>query len=353
MTQQTSVTLGGGAGGSIREDLANYVSNIDRDETPFISSIGRGKATSTTHAWLTDVYADPAAQSVAEGAAFNQVGVDNDPATGTVAAGTLSSQTNRVRLDNETQIFRAQIEVSNTAVAVNTAGIANEFAYQLKKKGVEVRRNVEFQATRYNATGSTKASGVTRRMGSLFSYLYEDNLVDNQATPGTFTYATPGTGVSVPAVSGGTGGARAIQRSAIESLTTNMYGNGGRPNIIMMSHFLKPSFSTLFNANNTTATFSERRLSAMEKKLNIAITGVMTDFGFDIALVPNYVMAGNGATSHALAYDSRMLKSAVLRPLNPGKLNDYGDGKLGLVTEECTLEVMNPRACGAIFSLSA
>ena len=40
MAQQNTANLGGGVGGRIREDLANYVSNIDRDETPFVSSIG-------------------------------------------------------------------------------------------------------------------------------------------------------------------------------------------------------------------------------------------------------------------------------------------------------------------------
>ena len=71
----------------------------------------------------------------------------------------------------------------------------------------------------------------------------------------------------------------------------------------MMPHPLKPSFSALLSEGSTTSV-SERRLNAMESKLNIAISGVMTDFGFDIALVPNYVMNLNGATGVALAYDS-------------------------------------------------
>ena len=341
MAQQTSVTLGGGLGGSIREDLANYVSNIDRDETPFISSIGRGKATSTEHAWLTDVYADPQAQTVAEGAAFT-------PSGGSEAAGTDAVQTNRTRLNNYTQIFRAQIEVSGTSIAVNTAGVANEFAYQLKKKGVEVRRNVEFQATRYSTTAATKATGATRRMGSIFSYVAAGNLV-NRGSVANFTYATPGTGNTVPVIANTAAGA--VRKNEIDGITTAMYGNGGRPNVIMMPHTLKPSFSSLLSEGSTTS-ISERRLNAMESKLNIAISGVMTDFGFDIALVPNYVMGFNGATSHAIAYDSKMLKSAVLRPLHTTKLDDNGDGKRGLIIEECTLEVMNPNAVGAIFNIT-
>ena len=121
MAQQTSPALGKGAGGSIREDLANFVSNIDRDETPLMSMIGSTKATSTYHDWLTDEYADPIAQTVAEGSDFASTG-------GSAAAGTDAVHTNRTRLRNFTQIFRAQIAVSNTSVAVDTAGVANEFA---------------------------------------------------------------------------------------------------------------------------------------------------------------------------------------------------------------------------------
>jgi len=116
-----------GAGGSINEDLAQFISNIDRDETPLISAAGKTKATSTYHDWLTDSYRDPIAQTVAEGAAFTVSG-------GSEAAGTESVQNARTRLRNFTQIFRSQVEISNTSIAADTAGIANEFSYQLKKK---------------------------------------------------------------------------------------------------------------------------------------------------------------------------------------------------------------------------
>lgn len=38
-----------GAGSSEREDLANFISMITRDETPFMSSIGKTKATAILH----------------------------------------------------------------------------------------------------------------------------------------------------------------------------------------------------------------------------------------------------------------------------------------------------------------
>ena len=348
MAQQGVFELGGGDGGSVREDLANFVSNIDRDETPFVSSVGSAKASSTTHAWLTDSYRDPLAQAVVEGAAFATTG-------GSEAAGTDAVQSNRTRLNNFTQIFRSQIEVSNTSIAVDTAGIANEFAYQLKKKGVEVRRNREFQFVSYNAT-STKvddADGSTaRRAGGIATWVGAPttalrNVVDTASTGATISYATPGTGATRPTVSGGT--AAVVDRDNIEALMTRMYRNGGKPNVLMCSATTKPTLSSLFSANSTT---SERRLGAMEKKLNIAITGIITDFGFDLGIVPNYMMDLAGAEGVIYAYDSSKVKSAMLRPLMSTKLDDDGDGKRAIVVEECTLQVMNPNSVGILLRVN-
>ena len=343
MAQQNVTALGGGATGSIREDLANFISNVDRDETPMISAMGSTKATSTYHDWLTDSYEDPIAQTVAEGAAFTISG-------GSAAAGTDATATNRTRLRNFTQIFRAQIEVSNTAIAVNTAGIANEFAYQLKKKGVEVRRNGEFQAVLYGANSVKAESGSVRRMAGLASWIGEGNAIN--AGTGAVTYTTPGTGATRPTFA--TPGA--FDRAAIEEAVTAMYVNGGKPNMLMTSARRRTAVSALFNADNTTGAASIRRLEAMEKKLNISIAAVMTDFGVELGIVPNYVMdKANtaGANDVMYIYDTSMVKKAVLRPMKVGKLDDRGDGKQALITEECTIEVMNPNAVGMIGGITA
>ena len=337
MAQQSTTQLGAGGinQGSIREDLANFISNIDRDETPMISAMGSTKATSTFHDWLTDEYADPIAQTVAEGAAFTISG-------GSAAAGTDAVATNRTRLRNFTQIFRAQIEVSNTAIAVNTAGIANEFAYQLKKKGVEVRRNGEFQAVLYGAN-SAKAETPTRRMGGLASWVG----VGNAAGGGTITQGSAD-GTDRPTFSAAT---TALTRAHIEGAITSMYRNGGKPNMLMCSAGRRTALSQLFASDTTTQPGGVRRLEAMEKKLNISIAAVMTDFGVDLGIVPNYVMdiANPAAASNVMyIYDTAMVKKATLRPMKVGKLDDRGDGKQALITEECTIEVMNPNAVGLI-----
>ena len=52
---------------SQREDLANFISMITRDETPFMSSIGKTKATAIYHEWQTDQLNTPGNSRIAEG----------------------------------------------------------------------------------------------------------------------------------------------------------------------------------------------------------------------------------------------------------------------------------------------
>ena len=52
---------------SQREDLANFISMLTRDETPFMSSIGKTKATAICHEWQTDQLNSPGNSRIGEG----------------------------------------------------------------------------------------------------------------------------------------------------------------------------------------------------------------------------------------------------------------------------------------------
>ena len=69
-----------GTGVSEREDLANFISMITRDETPFMSSIGKTKATAIYHEWETDALAAPRSSQLVDGADFDNVQPDGDDA---------------------------------------------------------------------------------------------------------------------------------------------------------------------------------------------------------------------------------------------------------------------------------
>ena len=76
-----------------REDLANFISMLTRDETPFMSSIGKTKATAIYHEWQTDKLASPGNSKVGEGTDYilptaYVTGAPGDTPTGTGVAGT-------------------------------------------------------------------------------------------------------------------------------------------------------------------------------------------------------------------------------------------------------------------------
>ena len=90
----------------------------------------------------------------------------------------------------------------------------------------------------------------------------------------------------------------------------------------------------------------------MAAKLNIAITSVMTDFGFDLMLMPSYIMQNfNSAANVILAVDTSTVKRAVLRPIFTNKLDDGGDGKRALIICEETLRVDNPQSVGGVYNV--
>lgn len=366
-------------GDNINRDLEQVISNIDRQDTPFYSSIGSRKIKNITHEWLTDDYEDAQFRAYRENYQYS--------------AGDVTQEVRRV-LNNNPQIFIEPYGVSDTAVAVDTAGVANEFSYQAMKKGVKIRRDVERQMlslpagnnagtavpnTLKTSTETTPAANPNltggRRMSSVFSFADWHHV---QGSSGTANTSVSRVGANGTRVAAGTitdnilrieaegtqqildGGANAaITRDRINELLAAMYGGGARPSMIMMSPSRKVAVSAALFADGTAGSGIIQRLDSMEKKLNMAVTGVQTDFGFDLALVPNWLYndasgTGNADPATMLFYDPSMIKTGVLRPLSSKRdLAQSGDGMRGLLRCEKTLIVQNPTSVGVMHSVSA
>ena len=113
---------------SQREDLANFISMITRDETPFMSSIGKAKATAIYHEWQTDELQAPGDSRIGEGTDYVIPGAtaglgggtdaNTIPTTGDdVGDGQFNVVgPNRTRLGNYTQINGKTIAESGTCL---------------------------------------------------------------------------------------------------------------------------------------------------------------------------------------------------------------------------------------------
>jgi hypothetical protein len=364
---------------SQREDLANFITMITRDETPFTSSIGKAKATAIYHEWQTDVLEAPGNSRIGEGTdwiaptADGSGGTGATPATGAKFA---VSGPNRTRLGNYTQINGKTIAVSGTRRAVDQAGVADEYAYQLKKRGTELRRDVEFDMIHsYNTSNAVGTQNANARSAGGFQSFINDS--DTTAYVGQFkspdAVATPvatgdGTQVVHGSINGGTTAPTkgTLALTDIDAVMQKIYEQGGKATKIMLSPKLRRDFSDLMVSDTGVV-----RNIDEGGKLRQSVDVYMSDFG-DLMVVPNYIMglsnevffkgndgvafSGNGkvdvADFAALIYDPMWFATAYLRPMQEVDVGQQGDSTKGMMVEECTLEVRNPLGCGAIYGLS-
>ena len=136
-----------------REDLADIIYNISPSDTPFMSGVGKNKATSTTHSWQTDTLTAVAANAKAEGA--------------TISYPTLTSST---KVSNYTQISSKACQVSGTDDAVNLAGRNSEIAYQVAKAAKELKRDME-NALLSNVAAATGDATTARALGGVVTWM--------------------------------------------------------------------------------------------------------------------------------------------------------------------------------------
>ena len=366
---------------SQREDLANFITMITRDETPFTSSIGKAKATAIYHEWQTDQLESPGNSRVGEGTdwiaptADGSGGSGATPATGNKFA---VSGPFRTRLGNYTQINGKTIAVSGTRRAVDQAGVADEYAYQLKKRGTELRRDVEFDMVHSyntaNAIGVQDSSA--RSAGGYQSFINSAatcNYVGEWEAPSASTTNAGVDAQGTDTVRGGiAGGTTAPTRGTlaltdIDSVMQKVYEQGGKATKVMLSPKLRRDFSDLMVSDTGVV----RNIDA-GGKLRQSVDVYMSDFG-DLMVVPNYIMGLSNLASGikgddgavftgagisdmadyaALIYDPMWFATAYLRPMQEVDVGQQGDSTKGMMVEECTLEVRNPLGCGAVYGLN-
>src|SRR5210317_1033120 len=330
---------------SQREDLANFITMITRDETPFMSSIGSAKATAIYHEWQTDKLEVPGNSTIGEGTDYIEPaagGGTGSPAVGNKFA---ESGPNRTRLGNYTQINGKTIAVSGTRRAVDQAGVADEYAYQLKKRGTEMRRDMEKNMVHDYQVAS--GSGI-RAAGGFQSWINGATVENNNHTAASTTGAGTDAG-TLAAVADRV----ALSLSDIDSVMQSIYEEGGKATKIMLSPKLRRDFSDLMVSDS-----GVRRNIDMDGKLRQSVDIYMSDFG-DLMVVPNYIMGlangsgdANTANTCALIYDPQWFSVATLRPLAEVDVGQKGDSMVGQMVEEWTLQCNNPNGCGAIYGLA-
>ena len=352
---------------SQREDLANFITMITRDETPFMSSIGSAKATAIYHEWQTDKLEVPGNSTIGEGTDYIQPAAGGGTGTPAVGNKFAESGPNRTRLGNYTQINGKTIAVSGTRRAVDQAGVADEYAYQLKKRGTELRRDVEHDMIHsFNVSGAVGVQNANARTAGGYQAFINDTATVNYLG-GWSAPATQGDGtgkIKSAAAAAGQPDKGSLSLSEIDSVMQKIYEEGGKATKIMISPKLRRDFSDLMISDTGVVRNIDEK-----GKLRQSVDVYMSDFG-DLMVVPNYIMGltnavqftqSDGTTNltattdvanfSALIYDPQWFAMATLRPLKEVDVGQQGDSTKGMMVEEATLEVRNPSGCGAIYGL--
>lgn len=279
-----------------KEDLSEEITMITPTDTPFLSRFGKVKAKSVVHDWLTDTLADAAESKHIEGADYS-----------------FSKPASRTRLSNYTQIVVTPVEVSDTQRSVDTAGIEDEFAYQLNKKMKEHARNIEYSLV--NGTGNSGASGAAREVKGVLSWIT----------------ANVGTGTGT--------GAEYLTETMFNNLLQEIWEQGGEPDEAYANGFQKRKISD-FTGGAT------KNVDAEDKRLTRGVDIYESDFGV-IKIIPHRYM-----TSTVVAVlQSNLWKYAALRPTKKVDVAKVGSGTRAVVETEFTLEARNEAGSGKITGL--
>ena len=299
----------------IREDLADIIYNISPTDTPFMSGVGKNKATNTLHQWQTDTLTAVAANAKVEGA--------------TISYPTLTSTT---KVGNYTQISSKACQVSATDDAVNLAGRNTELAYQVAKSAKELKRDME-NALLSNVAAAAGDATTARALGGVVTWMTSN-----------VSAGTGGSGAGSGAIRTD-GTQRAFTETLLRSTLKTTWDTGGNPNVIMLNGFNKQKLS-FFTGGAT------RFDKAEDKRLMTSIDVYESDFG-TMQVIPNRWIRKANATANKRGQDVLLLEMdfwsvSFLRDFklqNPAQTADADQRFLGV---EYTLEAKNEGSSGLI-----
>lgn len=298
-----------------REDLSDTIYNISPSDTPFMSAVGKNKASSVLHEWQTD--------SLAAASTANAQ-LEGDEITG-------STSTATTRLANYCQISRKDVVVTGTQQGANSAGRSNEMAYQMAKRSKELKRDMETILTGnqgYNAGDATTA----RQLRSLESWLTTN---DSRGTGGADS-----TGAAYAATDATAGSMRAFTETILKSVVQKVYSAGGDPSVLMVGPVNKQRVSDFTGR-------ASARQAVSESKILGAASLYASDFG-DLKVVPNRFQRERSA----FVLDPEYASISYYRPFSQFELAKVGDADRRALVVEYTLEMRNEAAHGVAADLT-
>lgn len=304
----------------IREELANTIANISPEETPFQSNVGSESVSNTFFEWQTDSLASTATTAVING---------DDVATFDATSAT-------TRLGNYTHIRRRTYVIADNLEFVDKAGRANEVAYQVAKRGKELKRDIEAVLLDNNAkvVGNTAQAPETAGLGAWIA-------TNSSFYTGAETDGADPTGDGTDARTDGF--QRDFTEDMLKDVMQQVWTSGGNPSILMVGAFNKQAVSAF------TGIAAQRYMAPSDSPTTIvgAADVYMSDFG-TLTVVPNRFQRARDAW----VLDPEYASVCYLRPIQQVELAKTGDAEKGMMLAEFGLKVDNEAAHGIVADLT-
>ena len=301
----------------IRESLANVISNIAPEETPFTSNVGSENVSNTFFEWQVD---DLAA-------------VDVTPVIDGDDVASFDATTATVRVGNYTQIRRRSMIIADNLGFQDLAGRNDEVAYNLAKRGKEIKRDLEtiYTGNTARSAGSASAGRVTAGLGAWIA----TNV--NKAGDGTNPTAVDGSDAR------NDGTQRDFTEAMLKDVMQKAYTAGGNPSMLMVGPYNKTVVSGF-------AGIAAQRYQAPTDGPTTIIGAAdvyLSDFGA-LTVVPNRF----SRERDAWCLDTEYASIATLRPIQAVDLAKTGDAEKKMLICETGLKVTNEKAHGLIADLN-
>lgn len=269
MALTTATTLKNVAkGGLIPEDVMAKIWDISNIPLPFQDLVGTGEQATTPYKeWTTDQLNAPN---------LNNAVIDGYDATGNDA-------TFGARVGNHMQTSVKNIQISERAERVKKFGRASEVAYQVERRQLDLRRDMEGILLSNQASVADNGSNVAGKVGTLASWINTNHFAAGSgAVAGGFNTSTGLTVARTPGTRG------ALSETMLRNVIQSIYQQGGDTRVMMsvpsvisrMTEFLLSSSAKVAAVRNTITDASEAAT------VLAAVNVYVSDFG-TISMVPN------------------------------------------------------------------
>lgn len=299
----------------VREQLMDNIWNVSVEETPTLALIGKEKVEGPFVEWLNDSFAAGASNKVEQG---------NVPA--------IAASSDVQRYSNRTQISEKSGGVTGTQDRVIKAGPNSEYDYQVSKKMVELKKDVEVGVLQ-NTTAIAASAGVAPQSRGFIGFIAANSSRGaSGVNPNSLTNTAPTDGTQ-----------RAFSETLLKDVMKLMFDNGA-PNMDNLYALIPSAQRSTFD---TFLAGQTRFDKAEDKTLTATLEVYIGPFGRVKA-----VNARHMRSREVILLNKEYASLGVLRPMRDTELAKRGDIREFMVNTEWTLLVKNERAHGIIADLT-